>query len=91
NTESGERAEHNYGLPKSADAYDEIRLISGWGYGNRYYDMPLSQTHTQSLDDLFKKNQSFSLSSFPNQFNGNAFDSGAKCSYQVTFLQVPEE
>lgn len=91
NTESGERAEHNYGLPKCADAYDEIRLISGWGYGNRYYDMPLSQTHTQSLYDLFKKNQSFSLSSFPNQFNGNAFDSGAKCSYQVTFLQVPEE
>lgn len=89
NTESGERAEHNYGLPKSADAYDEIRLISGWGIGNRYYDMPLSQTHTQSLDDLFKKNQSFSLSSFPNQFNGNGFNSGSSCSYKVTFVDVP--
>ena len=90
NSDSGMRAEVAYGLPSSANAYDEIRLISGWRSGTRYLDHALSSYNSFADKDLFTTGSSFTISSFPNQFNGEKFNSGKSCSYKVSFTQIPQ-
>ncbi len=90
NSDSGMRAEVAYGLPSSANAYDEIRLISGWRSGTRYLDHALSSYNSFADKDLFTTGSTFEISSFPNQFNGKKFNSGKSCSYKVSFTQIPQ-
>lgn len=78
NSESGSRAESNYGLSKEADAFDELRLISA---ENRL----LSTSNPVSYNALFQKGSTFSVDGYRTQFNNAKFNNGKTCSYSISF------
>ncbi len=78
NSESGSRAESNYGLPSEADAFDEVRLISA-------ENNLLSTSNPVSNSALFQKGSTFTLDGYRTQFNKAEFNNGKTCSYSISF------
>ncbi len=86
NTESGERSESTrFGLPSSANYYDEVRLI----YADKSYASYNNYAKTSSLfapnGDL-SKNSTFSIEDYKNQFVNGKFDSEKDFNYTVNIL-----
>ncbi len=86
NTESGERCESTrFGLPSTANYYDEIRLI----YADKSYASYRNYAKTSSLfapnGDL-SVNSTFSLEDYKSQFVDGKFDSGKDFNYTVNIL-----
>ncbi len=86
NTESGERSESTrFGLPSSANYYDEVRLI----YADKSYASYNNYAKTSSLfapnGDL-SKNSTFSIEDYKSQFVNGKFDSEKDFNYTVNIL-----
>lgn len=86
NTESGERSESTrFGLPSSANYYDEVRLI----YADKSYASYNNYAKTSSLfapnGDL-STNSTFSIEDYKNQFVNGKFDSEKDFNYTVNIL-----
>ncbi len=83
NTESGERSESTrFGLPSSADKYDEIRLI----YADKTYASYKNYAKTSSLfapDGDLNKNSTFTLSDYKDQFVNGKLDSEKDFNYTI--------
>lgn len=83
NSEAGERAENKYdtSLPDSANAWDEIRLISA--------DKRMLSNQNKALaSSFFQKGSTFSLSSYSAQFNNSEFNCGKTFSYSIHFDSI---
>ncbi len=86
NTESGERSESTrFGLPTTADDYDEIRLI----YADKSYASYRNYAKTSSLfapnGDL-ATNSTFTIEDYKSQFVNGKFDSEKDFNYTVNIL-----
>ena len=86
NTESGERSESTrFGLPSTANYYDEIRLI----YADKGYASYRNYAKTSSLfapnGDL-STNSTFSIEDYKDQFVNGKFDSEKDFNYTVNIL-----